>query len=70
MNEFYVVSFDCGLLYFFKNRDKAYDFLWQNYLNNLSGYETDADINKAKEELNELSMIVGVGSIWTDGFED
>ena len=44
--------------------------MWQSYLNNLSGYETDADINKAKEELNELSMIDGVGSIWTDGFED
>ena len=70
MNEFYVVSFEYGELYFFKNRDKAHDFLWQSYLNNLSGWETDADINKAKEELNEFSMIDGIGSIWTDGFED
>ena len=70
MNEFYIVWLDSGEEYFFKNRDNAHKFLWQTYLNNLSGYETDADINKAKEELNELSMIVGVGSIWTDGFED
>ena len=72
MNEFYVVSLSeiDGEFYFFKNRDNAHAFLWQSYLNNLSGYETDIDINEAKQELNELSMISGVGSIWTDGFED
>ena len=70
MNEFYVVWLDGGEEYFFKNRDNAHKFLWQTYLNNLFGLETDEDIEKAKQELNELSIIDGVGSIWTDGFED
>ena len=70
MNEFYIVWLEGGEEYFFKNCDNAHNFLWQVYLNNLSGLKTGEDIEKAKQELNELSIIDGVGSVWISGFED
>lgn len=70
MKEFYCVWTEDGEAYFFKNKDNAYKFLWQTYLDNTSGYETDEDIEKAEWELYELSMITGVGELCVTGFED
>ena len=69
-NEFYSVSIDDGEEYFFKSRDKAHAFLWQTYLNNCAGFESEEDIQKAREELNDFSTIQGIGAVFTFGFED
>ena len=69
MNEFYSVVFDDGEEFFFRNRDHAHEFLWQTYLNNC-GDESDEDRAKAKQELNDFSLIQGIGVVYTNGFED
>lgn len=32
-NEFYAVEFPGDSFYFFKDKDKAFNFLWQEFLN-------------------------------------
>lgn len=70
MSEFYCVCIDDGTMYFFKDKDNARNFLWQAYLDNCSGYETDEDLAKAKMQLNMIDMITGIGVLAVSGFED
>lgn len=69
MNEFYMVDFTLGETYYFKNKDKAFEFLWQAYLN-LAEYDTEEDMEIARECLNEYYYIDGIGDICVIGFED
>lgn len=68
-NEFYCVHLEYGEDYYFKDKDKAYDFLWQTYLNNCT-YESDDEMRDAKEQLNFFSYIEGIGDLRVCGFED
>ena len=70
MKEFYKVELEYGEIFYFRNRDNAHDFLWQSFLNCMNGFETAKEIQAAKDELNEFSMISEVGMIFTCGFED
>lgn len=69
MNEFYVVELTHGEAHYFKNKDKAFEFLWQAYLN-LAEYDTEEDVEIARECLNEYYYIDGIGDICVIGFED
>ena len=67
-NEFYYAEYEYGA-YFFRNKDNAFKFLWQEYLS-LCGDLEDKYIQEAFEELNETYAIDGFGSIRVCGFED
>lgn len=69
-NEFYNVNLDDGENYYFKNKDNAFNFLWQVYLDNCADRETDEQIKEAKHQLYEFYLIDGVGIIYVVGFED
>ena len=47
MNEFYMVDFTLGETYYFKNKDKAFEFLWRAYLNSAE-YDTEEDMEIAR----------------------
>lgn len=68
-NEFYCVSFESGTDFYFKNKDNAYTFLWQEYLN-CYGNETDEQRKEAEEQLYDFAIIDGIGEIYVLGFED
>lgn len=68
MNEFYVVEFTHGEAHYFKNKDKAFEFLWQAYLN-LAEYNSEEEMDIAHECLNEYYYIDGIGDIYVVGFE-
>ena len=70
MREFYSIHLEDGEIFYFQNKNKARDFLWKTYIDNMSGYETDEDVEKAQWEWCELDMISGVGILYTDCFED
>lgn len=55
---------------FFKEIDNALDALWQAYLRQMNGDETDEEIDDAKKELEAFWMIESVGIIYTRGFSD
>lgn len=72
MNEFYTVvlySEDDFLLSFFKDKNNAFNFLWQKFLN-LHGDKSDEFIQEAETELYESYHIASVGEIVVCGFED
>ena len=70
-NEFYEVTFDYFVSgrYFFKDKDKAFAFLWQKFLN-VAGDKSDEYIQEAFDEMNEFYMIEGFGYVNVCGFED
>ena len=72
-NEFYCVEFEEGNTFgemrFFKNKDNAYNYLWQSFLNK-HGDLDDRYIETARNELNNDMMIVCFGYIHVLGFED
>jgi len=70
-NEFYSVEYDNGYggLHYFKDKDRAFVFLWQKFLD-IRGDASDEYINEAFEELNEFYQIEDFGSIHVCGFED
>ena len=67
-NEFYRVKADYDS-YYFKDKDKAFAFLWQKFLVRCRD-APDEYIKEAFEELNETYMIEDFGYIQTCGFED
>ena len=68
-NEFYCVAMANGENYFFKDKDKAFSFLWQQFLN-ANGHWSDADLKDAKDELFNWYMIENFGEVEVCGFED
>lgn len=68
-NEFYRVDVDYDDSYYFKDKDKAFAFLWQKFLI-CCGDASDKYIKEAFEELNETYMIDSFGYIQVCGFED
>jgi len=68
-NEFYMVEFDWGEQHYFKDKDKAFAFLWQSYLND-SAYNNDEEMEADRNSLNENYYIDGYGSVNVRGFED
>lgn len=70
-NEFYSVEYDNGYggLHYFKDKDRAFAFLWQKFLC-IRGDAPEEYINKALEKLNEFYQIEDFGSIRVCGFED
>ena len=69
MNEFYMVQFAWGAPYYFKDKDKAFNFLWQTYLNDAS-YNTEEEMEAARKSLNEDYYIDEFGGVYVLGFED
>ena len=70
MNEFYAVVFYGGDVFYFKNKDNAFAYLRQEYLNTRTGKESRDLIQKDLEELNEFYMITNFGEVCVIGFED
>ena len=68
-NEFYVVDFDWGDTYFFRNKDKAFAFAKQGYLN-AAPYNDDKEMEEDLASLNENYYIHGFVCILVKGFED
>ena len=70
-NEFYYVEYDNGYggLHYFKDKDSAFAFLWQKFLD-IRGDSPEEYINEALEELNEFYQIEDFGSIQVCNFED
>ena len=70
MGEFYsVVLFDDSC-HCFKNRDNAFAFLWQEFLNTYADRYSDKELEREKEEMNRLWFIEDFGYIEVCGFED
>ena len=68
--EFYEVTFVNGISYFFRNKDKAFDFLWQEFLNGYADEYSDEGLAAAKEDMYFWYVIEGVGEVVVRGFED
>ena len=70
-NEFYAVEYDNGYggLHYFKDKDKAFAFLWQKFLI-CCGDASDEYIQEVFKELNEFYQIDGFGEVCVVGFED
>ena len=70
-NEFYAVEYDNGYggLWYFKDKDKAFSFFWQKFLN-CCGDASDEYIQEAFKEMNEFYQIEDFGSIQVCSFED
>lgn len=68
MNEFYEVVMTDGP-HFFKSKDKAFSFLWQEFLN-ACGDLSDEALDDAKFELFNWYSIEGFGEVVVRGFED
>lgn len=68
MNEFYEVVLMNGS-HFFKSKDKAFSFLWQEFLN-VCGDLSDEALDDAKFELFNWYSIEGFGEVVVRGFED
>lgn len=68
-NEFYEVIFDWGDTYYFHNKDKAFEFAKQSYLND-AAYADEAEMSKDLNNLNEYYCIDGFVYINVKGFED
>lgn len=70
MKEFYSVELDNRDVFYFKDRAKALEFLWQEYINHLYGDESDKEIDVARNELNIYDAILGFGGVYTEYFKD
>ena len=71
MGEFYAVIIDS--IYttrFFKNRDNAFAYLWQEYLNKFADRYPKEELESTKEEMNCFWFIDDFGYIEVCGFED
>jgi hypothetical protein len=70
-NEFYEVVFDYSGYGkgFFKDKDRAFEYLWQKFLNRY-GDACDEFIKAAYDELNDCYMIEGFGYVNVCGFKD
>lgn len=72
-NEFYCVEIFYDLFnynsYYFKDKDKAFTFLWEQFLL-MFGDAEDSVLHETLEELNETYTIDGFGCIKVCGFED
>ena len=70
-NEFYEVIFDWGDAYYFRNKDNAFEFAKQSYLNEATYVCADGtEISKDLNNLNEYYFIDGFVYINVKGFED
>ena len=70
MNEFYEVEFYGEGLFFFKNKDNAFSFLWQKFLNANAEHFTDSELAEFRRELYEEYFIDCFGHVRVVGFED
>lgn len=68
--EFYCVVLENGDRAYFKDKQKAFDYLWNEYLNNLDSDTTEEEIKFRREELYEAYYISGCGDIEVLGFAD
>ena len=69
MSEFYIVEFDWGDPHYFHNKDNAFDFAWQSYLND-APYNSEEEMEVDRKSLNENYYINGFVYINVRGFED
>lgn len=69
MNEFYRVEFAWGDFHYFRNKNNAFNFLWQAYLND-APYNTEEEMEIDRKNLNEYYYIEDFGGINVLGFED
>lgn len=70
-NEFYEVTFEsfANGRYFFKDKDKAFDYLWERFLS-VAGDKSDEYLADAFEEMNYYYGLDGFGRVNVCGFED
>ena len=70
-NEFYAVKFlHDGDVYYFKSRDKAFDFLWQEFLNLYAADYTDVQLEEIKKDMYYWYQLGDFGGVYVCGFED
>jgi len=68
-NEFYMVEFDWGDTYYFRNKDNAFAYAKQAYLN-YAPYNDDKEMEEDLASLNEHYYVHGFVYIIVRGFED
>ena len=69
MNEFYIVEFDWGDPHIFLNKDNAFAFAWQSYLND-APYNNEEEMEADRKSLSENYYIDGFVYINVRGFDD
>lgn len=69
-NEFYAVEFPGDSFYFFKSKDKAFEFLWQEFLNIHVLDYSEEELEQKKEDMNYWYQIDDFGAVHVCGFED
>ena len=70
MNEFYTVEFSGGSFYFFKNKDKAFEFLWQEFLNIHALDYSEEELEQKFNNMHYWYQIDDFGTIHICEFED
>lgn len=68
-NEFYIVEFDWGDPHFFRDKDNAFAFAWQSYLND-APYNTEEEMEADRKSLYEDYYIDGFVYLNVRGFDD
>ena len=69
-NEFYAVEFPGDSPYFFKDKDKAFEFLWQVFLNMYVLDYSEEELEQKKEDMYYWYQIDDFGAVHVCGFED
>lgn len=69
-NEFYCVQMNDCRPYFFKDKDKAFEFLWQCFVNANAAHFTKEELQDARFELFNWYAIEDFGEVFVCGFED
>lgn len=71
MIEFYEVMFDWGETHYFRDKEKAFEFAKQSYLNDATlSTGTEKGLNKDLHNLNEMYFIDNFVYINVKEFED
>ncbi len=69
-NEFYEVHIMHNSPFFFKSKDKAFEFLWQEFLDAYADEYTEEGLAVVKEDMNYYYQIKDFGEVLVRGFED
>lgn len=69
-NEFYAVEFPGDSFYSFKSKDKAFEFLWQEFLNIHVLDYSEKELEKKSDDMHYWYQIDDFGTVHVCGFED
>ena len=68
-NEFYRTEIEGYCDHYFRDKEKAFTYLWQSFLRDY-GDLPEEDIEEAANQMNELYFIEDYGAVYVCGFCD